>query len=143
MTFYTFTFIHVYIIKRKLIDAIYSDRIITAISCYQYRFVEKDVIFFGMSLFLNNFLKLTLIVINEYFMSYLNDFLNHKDIIIKMRLFYLTAVPNEVAVFLQEHLNNWYSLRSYYIVKILTDFPMQVCFDIFISNLSVIFISNL
>ncbi|KAL6262646.1 hypothetical protein P5V15_005440 [Pogonomyrmex californicus] len=34
--------------------------------------------------------------------------------------------PTEAAVFLQEHLNNWYSLRSYYIVKILTEFPLQI-----------------
>lgn len=34
--------------------------------------------------------------------------------------------PTEAAVFLQEHLNNWYSLRSYYSVKILTDLPMQI-----------------
>ncbi|EZA54900.1 hypothetical protein DMN91_009472 [Ooceraea biroi] len=34
--------------------------------------------------------------------------------------------PMEAAVFLQEHLNNWYSLRSYYSVKILTDLPMQI-----------------
>ncbi|XP_011706833.1 PREDICTED: ATP-binding cassette sub-family G member 4-like, partial [Wasmannia auropunctata] len=34
--------------------------------------------------------------------------------------------PTEAAVFLQEHLNNWYSLRSYYSVKVLTDLPMQI-----------------
>ncbi|XP_029163792.1 ATP-binding cassette sub-family G member 4-like [Nylanderia fulva] len=34
--------------------------------------------------------------------------------------------PTEAAVFLQEHLNNWYSFRSYYSVKILTDLPMQI-----------------
>ncbi|KAL0103650.1 hypothetical protein PUN28_017728 [Cardiocondyla obscurior] len=34
--------------------------------------------------------------------------------------------PTETTVFLQEHLNNWYSLRSYYSVKILTDLPMQI-----------------
>ncbi|XP_032665793.1 ATP-binding cassette sub-family G member 1-like [Odontomachus brunneus] len=42
--------------------------------------------------------------------------------------------PTEAAVFLQEHLNNWYHLRSYYSVKILTDLPMQIlcssCFTI-------------
>lgn len=34
--------------------------------------------------------------------------------------------PTDAAVFLQEHLNNWYSLRAYYSVKILTDLPMQI-----------------
>ncbi|XP_012537977.2 ATP-binding cassette sub-family G member 4 [Monomorium pharaonis] len=34
--------------------------------------------------------------------------------------------PTEATVFLQEHLNNWYSLRSYYSVKIFTDLPMQI-----------------
>ncbi|XP_039311065.1 ATP-binding cassette sub-family G member 1-like [Solenopsis invicta] len=45
-------------------------------------------------------------------------------------------IPTEIAVFLQERLNNWYSLKSYYSVKVLADLPMQVlctsCF-IFIS----------
>ncbi|XP_036142330.1 ATP-binding cassette sub-family G member 4 isoform X2 [Monomorium pharaonis] len=36
------------------------------------------------------------------------------------------TIPTEITVFLQEYLNNWYSLRTYYSVKILTDFPMQV-----------------
>ncbi|XP_011706313.1 PREDICTED: ATP-binding cassette sub-family G member 4-like, partial [Wasmannia auropunctata] len=35
-------------------------------------------------------------------------------------------VPTEAAVFLQEHLNNWYSLKSYYSVKVLTDLLMQI-----------------
>ncbi|XP_067212537.1 ATP-binding cassette sub-family G member 4 isoform X2 [Linepithema humile] len=34
--------------------------------------------------------------------------------------------PMEATVFLQEHLNNWYSLRSYYSIKILTDFLLQI-----------------
>ncbi|KAH0948369.1 hypothetical protein HN011_010645 [Eciton burchellii] len=44
--------------------------------------------------------------------------------------------PMEAAVFLQEHSNNWYSLRSYYSVKILSDLPMQILcssFFLFIS----------
>ncbi|KYQ53870.1 ATP-binding cassette sub-family G member 4 [Trachymyrmex zeteki] len=41
--------------------------------------------------------------------------------------------PIEAAVFLKEHLNNWYSLRSYYSVKIITDLLMQIlCTSIFI-----------
>ncbi|XP_011686846.1 PREDICTED: ATP-binding cassette sub-family G member 1-like isoform X1 [Wasmannia auropunctata] len=35
-------------------------------------------------------------------------------------------IPTEAAVFLQEHSNNWYSLRSYYSMKILTDLPIQI-----------------
>ncbi|XP_018361257.1 PREDICTED: ATP-binding cassette sub-family G member 4-like isoform X2 [Trachymyrmex cornetzi] len=34
--------------------------------------------------------------------------------------------PIEATVFLQEHLNNWYSLRSYYSVKIISDLLMQI-----------------
>ncbi|XP_011705488.1 PREDICTED: ATP-binding cassette sub-family G member 4-like [Wasmannia auropunctata] len=43
------------------------------------------------------------------------------------------TIPTEAAVFLQEHLNNWYSLRSYYSIKVLTDLPMQIlCTSIFL-----------
>ncbi|XP_011706597.1 PREDICTED: ATP-binding cassette sub-family G member 4-like, partial [Wasmannia auropunctata] len=52
--------------------------------------------------------------------------------LILLTLFFLNSIltviiiPTEAAVFLQEHLNDWYSLRSYYSVKVLTDLPMQI-----------------
>ncbi|XP_046467231.1 ATP-binding cassette sub-family G member 4 isoform X1 [Neodiprion pinetum] len=43
--------------------------------------------------------------------------------------------PIEAAVFLREHMNNWYSLQSYYMAKVLADIQVQVlcptCFLIF------------
>ncbi|EFN72388.1 ATP-binding cassette sub-family G member 4 [Camponotus floridanus] len=45
-------------------------------------------------------------------------------------LFFANSMPAvqmfPTEAFLQEHLNNWYSLRAYYSVKILTDLPMQI-----------------
>ncbi|KAG5346656.1 ABCG1 protein, partial [Acromyrmex charruanus] len=38
----------------------------------------------------------------------------------------IQTFPIEAEVFLKEHLNNWYSLRSYYSVKIITDLVMQI-----------------
>ncbi|XP_012140093.1 ATP-binding cassette sub-family G member 4 isoform X3 [Megachile rotundata] len=34
--------------------------------------------------------------------------------------------PIEAAVFVREYLNNWYHLRSYYSVKIISDLPLQI-----------------
>ncbi|XP_060833124.1 ATP-binding cassette sub-family G member 4-like isoform X3 [Bombus pascuorum] len=35
-------------------------------------------------------------------------------------------VPIEAAVFIREYLNNWYHLRSYFSVKVLSDLPLQI-----------------
>ena len=34
--------------------------------------------------------------------------------------------PIEAAVFIREYLNNWYHLRSYFSVKVLSDLPLQI-----------------
>ncbi|XP_039302856.1 ATP-binding cassette sub-family G member 1 isoform X1 [Solenopsis invicta] len=52
--------------------------------------------------------------------------------IVQMYLFIINAlqtvqmIPTEAKVFLQEHLNNWYSFKAYYSVKVLTDIPVQI-----------------
>ncbi|XP_001602459.1 ATP-binding cassette sub-family G member 1 [Nasonia vitripennis] len=42
--------------------------------------------------------------------------------------------PTEATVFLRENTNNWYSLESYYITKVLSDLPLQIiCPTVFLA----------